>query len=76
MTIVYSGVISSEYEGWHWNYWESPFDIVRAEQQVQRAAALNAGSRIVTTYGEARAVQAATLASAAPDVGHKRRADH
>ena len=22
--IGYDGAISSEYEGWHWNYWQSP----------------------------------------------------
>ena len=37
--IGYNGAISSEYEGWHWNYWESPFDIIRGEQAVQRSAA-------------------------------------
>ena len=24
----YNGAISSEYEGWHWNYWQSPFEII------------------------------------------------
>ena len=24
----YSGAISSEYEGWHWNHWQDAFDIV------------------------------------------------
>jgi sugar phosphate isomerase/epimerase len=53
----YCGAVSSEYEGWHWNYWESPFAIVRAEQAVQRSAAEQAGSRMITDYTEARAVQ-------------------
>lgn len=57
----YKGAISSEYEGWHWNYWESPFDIIRAEQAVQRSAADNAGSRMVTDLTEARAQLASWL---------------
>jgi hypothetical protein len=56
--VGYRGAISSEYEGWHWNYWESPFDIVRAEQAVQRSAATAAGSRMVTEASEARAALA------------------
>ncbi|WP_218220995.1 sugar phosphate isomerase/epimerase [Nesterenkonia sp. Act20] len=52
----YSGAVSSEYEGWHWNDWQSPFDIVRDEQAVQRSAAETAGSRMVTNPAEARAV--------------------
>ena len=51
----YNGAISSEYEGWHWNHWQSPFEIIRDEQAVQRSAAQNAGSRIVTDATEARA---------------------
>jgi sugar phosphate isomerase/epimerase len=50
----YSGAISSEYEGWHWNYWQSPFDIIRGEQAVQRSAAADAGSRMITDPAEAR----------------------
>ena len=52
--IGYRGAVSSEYEGWHWNYWESPFDIVRAEQAVQRSAATAAGSAMVTDAATAR----------------------
>jgi sugar phosphate isomerase/epimerase len=52
--IGYTGAISSEYEGWHWNYWQSPFDIIRGEQAVQRSAAVDAGSRMVTSSDEAR----------------------
>jgi sugar phosphate isomerase/epimerase len=59
--IGYNGAISSEYEGWHWNYWESPFDIIRGEQAVQRSAAEAAGSRMITDSAEARAVHAAHL---------------
>ena len=33
----YSGAISSEYEGWHWNHWQSPFEIIAGEQAVQRS---------------------------------------
>ncbi|THG31643.1 sugar phosphate isomerase/epimerase family protein [Naasia lichenicola] len=50
----YSGAVSSEYEGWHWNNWQSPFDIIRGEQAVQRSAAENAGSRMITDAAEAR----------------------
>lgn len=57
----YTGAISSEYEGWHWNYWESPFDIIRAEQAVQRSAAADAGSRMVTDPAETRAALARHL---------------
>ena len=52
----YSGAISSEYEGWHWNYWQSPFDIIRGEQAVQRSAAADAGSRMITDAAEARGI--------------------
>ncbi|MCZ4302016.1 sugar phosphate isomerase/epimerase family protein [Microbacterium oxydans] len=55
----YSGAISSEYEGWHWNHWQSPFDIIAGEQAVQRAAAEDAGSRMITDPAEARSVLAA-----------------
>ena len=47
----YNGAISSEYEGWHWNNWQYPFDIIRAEQAVQRSAAADAGSRMITDAG-------------------------
>ena len=50
----YSGAISSEYEGWHWNCWQNAFDIVAGEQAVQRSAASAAGSRMVTDANEAR----------------------
>jgi len=52
----YSGAISSEYEGWHWNSWQSPFDIIAAEQAVQRSAANDAGSRMITDAAEARRI--------------------
>lgn len=57
----YSGAISSEYEGWHWNFWESPFDIIAGEQAVQRSAAQDAGSRMITDRAEAAATLAAHL---------------
>ncbi|GGI47455.1 sugar phosphate isomerase/epimerase [Agromyces flavus] len=57
----YNGAISSEYEGWHWNSWQSPFDIIRDEQAVQRSAAADAGSRMTTDLAEARAQLAAWL---------------
>lgn len=50
----YSGAISSEYEGWHWNHWQDPFGIVAGEQAVQRSAAADAGSRMITDPAEAR----------------------
>ena len=50
----YSGAVSSEYEGWHWNYWQDPFEIIGGEQSVQRSAAANAGSHMVTEAAEAR----------------------
>jgi sugar phosphate isomerase/epimerase len=60
----YSGAISSEYEGWHWNYWQSPFDIIAGEQAVQRSAAEAAGSRMITDAAEARAILDAHLRKA------------
>ncbi len=58
----YTGAISSEYEGWHWNYWQSPFEIIAGEQAVQRSAAIDAGSHMITDAAEARAALAAHLA--------------
>lgn len=58
----YSGAISSEYEGWHWNHWESPFDIIRGEHALQRSAAIDAGSRMVTDPAEARSILSSHLA--------------
>jgi sugar phosphate isomerase/epimerase len=60
----YSGAISSEYEGWHWNYWQSPFEIIRDEQAIQRVAAEAAGSRMITDAAEAGAVLGSHLAHA------------
>jgi sugar phosphate isomerase/epimerase len=60
--IGYSGAVSSEYEGWHWNHWDDPFDIVRAEQALQRSAATAAGSHMITDPQQARAALAAHLA--------------
>lgn len=60
----YSGAVSSEYEGWHWNYWQNPFEIVGGEHAIQRAAAEDAGSRMITDTAEARRVLAAHHASA------------
>jgi sugar phosphate isomerase/epimerase len=50
----YDGAISSEYEGWHWNHWDDAFPIVLAEQALQRSAASEAGSTMVTDPEEAR----------------------
>jgi len=52
----YSGAISSEYEGWHWNNWQDPFEIIRGEQAIQRSAAADAGSEMITDATEARFV--------------------
>ncbi|TQK18320.1 sugar phosphate isomerase/epimerase [Microbacterium sp. SLBN-154] len=60
----YSGAISSEYEGWHWNHWQSPFEIIRDEQALQRAAAEAAGSRMITDAAEARRILDSHLAHA------------
>jgi hypothetical protein len=58
----YSGAISSEYEGWHWNNWQDPFDIIRGEQAVQRSAAADAGSAMITDPAEARRILNSHLA--------------
>ena len=52
----YSGAVSSEYEGWHWNNWQSPFEIIATEQAVQRSAAEGSGSRMITDAAEARRI--------------------
>ena len=52
----YQGAISSEYEGWHWNYWDDAFDIIAGEQAVQRSAATDAGSQMITDAAEARRI--------------------
>ncbi|MEP6843066.1 MAG: TIM barrel protein [Pseudolysinimonas sp.] len=62
----YDGAISSEYEGWHWNHWQSPFEIIAAEQAVQRSAAIDAGSAMVTDAAAAAAQLAAHLARPVP----------
>jgi sugar phosphate isomerase/epimerase len=43
----YNGAISSEYEGWHWNYWDDAFGIIAGEQALQRSAAEAAGSAMI-----------------------------
>jgi sugar phosphate isomerase/epimerase len=60
----YSGAVSSEYEGWHWNYWQSPFEIIRDEQALQRTAAEAAGSHMITDAAQARRILDAHLAHA------------
>lgn len=50
----YRGAISTEYEGWHWNHWDDAWPIVAGEQAVQRAAAADAGSHMVTSAFHAR----------------------
>jgi len=51
----YNGAISSEYEGWHWNYWDDAFEIIAGEQALQRDAATSAGSSMVVDTAQARA---------------------
>lgn len=52
----YSKTISSEWEGFHWNIWDDPFDIVAKQQALMRNAAEASGSRMITDPNEARAV--------------------
>nr|WP_274636088.1 TIM barrel protein [Microbacterium bovistercoris] len=63
----YDGAISSEYEGWHWNHWQSSFETVAGEQAVQRSAAISAGSRMVTDAATARPQLARWLSPARSD---------
>jgi sugar phosphate isomerase/epimerase len=51
----YRGAISTEYEGWHWNHWDDAFGIVAGEQALQRSAAQDAGSAMVTDAATAHA---------------------
>jgi hypothetical protein len=50
----YSAAISSEWEGFHWNDWDDPFEVVASEQSLARSAAETSGSRIVVDPAEAR----------------------
>ncbi|GCD89964.1 sugar phosphate isomerase/epimerase [Nocardioides sp. LS1] len=50
----YDGAVSSEYEGWHWNYWDDAFGIIAGEQALQRDAARAAGSQMVVDPERAR----------------------
>jgi sugar phosphate isomerase/epimerase len=59
--IGYTGAISSEYEGWHWNNWDDAFDIIRGVHAVQRSAAQAAGSHMITNVESARNALAAEL---------------
>ncbi|MFI1561570.1 sugar phosphate isomerase/epimerase family protein [Streptomyces sp. NPDC020490] len=52
----YLGAISSEWEGFHWNDWDDPFDVVAGEQALVRASAEAAGSRVIVDPAEARAL--------------------
>lgn len=51
----YQGAVSSEYEGWHWNYWDDAFRIVAGEQALQRDAARAAGSEMIVDAERAAA---------------------
>jgi hypothetical protein len=45
----YTGSMSSEYEGWHWNYWDDAFDMVEQHQaEIRRHCAAN-GKEVRTT---------------------------
>lgn len=38
----YTGSMSSEYEGWHWNWWDDPFEMVEGHQAaIRRHCAAN-----------------------------------
>ncbi|MDP9884543.1 hypothetical protein J2W21_002056 [Sinomonas atrocyanea] len=54
----YSGSISSEWEGFHWNDWDDAFDVVADEQALARRAAAASGSRMVVDAAEARGLLA------------------
>lgn len=54
VTNGYSRSISSEWEGFHWNDWESAFDIVGKQQALLRDAAQRSGSRMIVDAAEAR----------------------
>ena len=54
----WSGSISSEWEGFHWNDWDDPFDVVARMQALMRTSAEEAGSHLVTDPDEARRVLA------------------
>lgn len=52
----YSGTISSEWEGFHWNDWDDPFDVVARQQALIRASAAASGSRVTVDAAEVRAL--------------------
>ena len=54
----WSGSISSEWEGFHWDDWDDPFEVVSRMQALMRSSAEQAGSRLITDPDEARTVLA------------------
>lgn len=52
----YSKTISSEWEGFHWNDWESAFDVISGQQRLLQRCAEASGSRTITDAAEARAL--------------------
>lgn len=50
----YSHAISNEWEGFHWNDWDDPFEVIARVQQLIRGAAADSGSRIVVDPAQAR----------------------
>jgi hypothetical protein len=50
----YSKTVSTEWEGFHWNRTDDPFEMVARQQDLLRRAAHDAGSRMVTDAGDAR----------------------
>jgi hypothetical protein len=50
----WSGSISSEWEGFHWNDWDDPFDVVARMQALMRSSAEQSGSQLMTDPTQAR----------------------
>ncbi|HWI30753.1 MAG TPA: TIM barrel protein [Microbacterium sp.] len=57
----YSKTISSEWEGFHWNDWESAFDVISRQQALLRRSADSSGSRMVVDASEARTLMESAL---------------
>ena len=44
----YTGSMSSEYEGWHWNWWDDPFEMVEGHQAAIRKHCADNGRAVRT----------------------------
>jgi hypothetical protein len=44
----YTGSMSSEYEGWHWNWWDDPFEMVAGHQAAIRKHCADNGRAVRT----------------------------